>query len=145
MQRISFHDITTSRLRLRKLRMEDLDHYYNRIASSEAVTKYMLWKPHTSLDESAASIRKVLSRYETGESLRWAIARKDSDELIGIIDLLPRDVDSSVYSFAYMLAEDVWNQGYGTEALRAVIDFAFGSCNARLIVADHFAQNPASA
>ena len=144
MANFQVREITTPRLHLRKLQMEDLPHYYKRIASSETVTRYMLWKPHTALEESAASIRKVLSRYETGESFRWVIALKSSDELIGIIDLLPRDTDNRIWSFAYMLSEDFWNRGYCTEALKAVIDFAFQHWNAAQIRADHFADNPAS-
>ena len=96
------------------------------------------------MEESAASIRKTLAQYETGESLRWAIALADSDELIGIIDLLGFSAGTKSCSFAYMLAEEFWNRGYGTEAASAVFSFAFETLGIDTITADHFAGNPAS-
>ena len=144
MVHILIQELTTPRLHLRKLRMDDLPYYYSRLASSEVVTRYMLWNPHTSIDDSVASIQKVLRGYEAGTSCRWAIVLKDTGTLIGIIDLLPQDLEAGIYSFAYMLWEEIWNQGYGTEALQAVIDFAFQQCGAQNIEADHFTDNPAS-
>ena len=143
MEKFFIQDLTTPRLQLRKLQMDDLPQYYH-IASSQAVTKYMLWNPHTSMEESIASIQKVLKGYENGTCCRWGIVLKNTKRLIGIIDLLPRDTEKGIYSFAYMLAEEFWDQGFGTEALKAVIDFAFLKCGAAQIQADHFASNPAS-
>jgi ribosomal-protein-alanine N-acetyltransferase len=143
MEKFFIQDLTTPRLQLRKLQMDDLPQYYH-IASSQAVTKYMLWNPHTSMEESIASIQKVLEGYENGTCCRWGIVLNGSNTLIGIIDLLPWDSENGIFSFAYMLCEDFWNQGYGTEALTAVIHFAFLQCGAAQIQADHFAANPAS-
>ena len=136
--------LETARLRLRKLTIEDAPLFFTRLGGNKTVTQHMLWQPHKSLEESIASIQKVLSRYETGQSCRWAITLKESDEMIGIIDLLPRNGESGICSFAYMLSENHWNRGYGTESLQAVIDFAFAECGATVIEADHFADNPAS-
>lgn len=141
---LHFQELNTKRLWLRKLMPDDIPTFYESLGSSEAVTRYMLWKPHRSVEESVQSIQKAIRRYETGESFRWAIISKDNNELIGIIDLLPRDIPHGVCSFAYMLAEPFWNQGYGTEALSAVIDFAFRDWGAEMIQADHFAENGAS-
>ena len=138
-----FAELDTPRLRLRKLRRTDEADFF-RFAGSEAVTKYMLWKPHASLSESEASIAKTLVRYETGKCYRWGIARKETDTLIGIIDLLAFDEARNVCSFAYMLSEAYWGLGYGTEALNAVLDFAFREMKVRAVEADHFAENEAS-
>lgn len=43
-----------------------------------------------------------------------------------------------------MLGTDFWNRGYGTEAVKAVFDFAFRELGIESITADHMAQNPAS-
>ena len=139
----AFQELKTTRLLLRKLRREDLREY-NRLASSEAVTRYMLWKPHTDLSESAASIEKTLTRYETGKCYRWAITLQESDVFIGIIDLLGFDEERNICSFAYMIAEEFWGRGYGTEALKAVLEFAFRNMKVVAVEADHFDQNGAS-
>lgn len=140
----AFREIETSRLRLRKIRMTDLQNYYTRLGSSEAVTRYMLFQPHKSVEESKASIEKWLARYEAGNCYHWAIVLKDTDELIGVIDLLRFDEVANSASFAYMLAEDCWNRGYGTEAVRAVFDFGFREMELEFIEADHMEENGAS-
>lgn len=136
--------LMTKRLVLRKLTMEDVPCFFGRLGGNERVTEHMLWVPHRHISESAASIDKVLARYKTGCCYRWGITLCESNELIGIIDLLGFEEARSACSFAYMLGEDFWGQGYGTEAVQAVFDFAFDKMQIAVIEADHFAENPAS-
>lgn len=136
--------LQTNRLVLRKLTMEDVPSYYARIGSSEAVTKYMLFSAHRDIFESVASIQKALRRYEEGRCYRWGIALKSDNSLIGIIELLRFDEEAESCSFAYMLGEEYWGKGYGTEALRAAFDFAFHRMGIAEICADHMTENPAS-
>lgn len=144
MRYAKFQELETPRLTLRKLRMGDTQVFFDRLGGSAAVTEHMLWIPHKDLSESAASIRKVLARYETGRCYRWGIALRESDSLIGIIDLLSFDEVSDSCSFAYMLGQEFWGRGFGTEALTAVLEFAFTQLGIRSVIADHFAENPAS-
>ena len=144
MQYTPMHTLTTPRLTLRRLTMADTDAYFSRLGSSEAVTRYMLWQPHRSRAESAASIQKALTRYADGTGYRWAITLTGTDTLIGIIDLLRFCEETESCSFAYMLGEAFWNRGYGTEALKAVFSFAFEEMGVKTITADHFAENAAS-
>ena len=139
----TFEELKTARLHLRKLHREDVESY-NRFAGSEAVTKYMLWKPHKDVAESAASIEKTLRRCAEGKCYRWGIALRETDELIGIIDLLGFDEAENTCSFAYMIGEGYWGRGYATEALTAILDFAFQKMEIAAVKADHFAENLAS-
>lgn len=141
---LCFQELRTNRLLLRKIRPEDAPLFFSRLGGSEEVTAHMLWNPHTCVEESAASIQKALHRYETGEACRWVLELGSTGELIGIIDLLPRDRETGEATFAYMLGKDFWGKGYGTEALDAVISHAFRKCGAVRISADHFGANPAS-
>lgn len=143
MKYVEFEQLTTSHLRLRKLRRGDAADLF-RFGSDEAVCRYMLWEPHGAVEESAASIEKSLRGYETGKYYRWGIALAESDTLIGIISLHNFDEERSACSFAYMLAREHWGKGYGTEALEAVIRFAFERMDMERIEADHFSENPAS-
>lgn len=139
-----FQILSTERLLLRKFRTEDAAAYYARLGSSEAVTKHMLWAPHQNIGESEASIQKISCRYDSDTPYTWAIVLKETDGLIGRVDLLRLDAQTGTCSFAYMLGTDFWNQGYGTEALTAVLDFAFTQLEISAIDADHMADNPAS-
>ena len=144
MLNIHFRELETPRLVLRRLTMADLPLYYSRLASSPVVTEHMLWTPHTSLSESETSIQKAMARYESGLSCRWVIAPKSTGELIGIIDLMAVDTGSNICTFAYMLGENFWGHGFGTEAVKAVLNHAFSACGAAVVQVDHFAENGAS-
>ena len=139
-----FSPLETPRLRLRKLEMEDAPLFYTRLGGCRAVAAHMLWVPHESPEESQASIQRALSRYATGKFYRWAISRRENNAIIGIIDLLGFDEKAQTCSFAYMLGQEFWGRGYGTEALSAVLDFAFREMELEAVEADHFAENPAS-
>ena len=136
--------LETSRLILRKLTASDTQLYYERLGSSAAVTRYMLFEPHKDISESEASIQKALRRYEKGRCYRWCIAGKEDDALVGVIELLRFDEGDSSCSFAYMLGEDFWGMGYGTEALTAALDFAFRKMEVESVMADHICENGAS-
>ena len=139
-----FQELQTSRLRLRKLAPEDVPLYYARLGSSPKVTENMLWNPHQDISESVASIEKALRRYAEGRCYRWGITLRADGSLIGVIELLRFDEESSTCSFAYMLGEDFWGMGYGTEAVTAAFGFAFSRMGIHAVVADHFVENPAS-
>lgn len=136
--------LQSERLILRKVVREDTDAYYRNLGSSAAVARGMLWNPHRDISESVTSIEKTLRRYSEGNCWRWAVSLKGSSELIGIMELLRFDETESSRSFAYMLGEAYWGQGYGTELLRTAFRFAFDSLGIQVIRADHFADNPAS-
>lgn len=144
MEFVEIREIHTERLVLRRLRMGDVGAYYERLGSSEAVTRYMLFNAHRDISESVASIEKALRRYEAGKCYRWGIALRSDDSIIGVIELLKFDEAANTCSFAYMLGADFWGHGYGTEALRAALGFAFSELKVDAVEADHFAENAAS-
>ena len=139
-----FRELETQHLRLRALRREDAADYFSRLAGSEAVTRYMLFSPHRDISESVSSVEKTLRRYREGNCYRWCITERKNDRLIGVIDLLRLDPERDTCSFAYMLGQAYWGRGYGTEALKAVLDFAFEDLQVREVTADHMAENKAS-
>ena len=143
MKNATYQEMNTPQLRLRKVRREDAPQFF-RFAGSETVTKYMFWKPHATVNESLSSIEKTLSRYALGNCWRWGIALQETDELIGIIDLLGVDEATGSCTFAYMLAEEFWGRGYAAEALSAVLNFAFGQLKLETVWGEHFAPNGGS-
>lgn len=144
MRYVEFKELNTPRLTLRRLTPEDIPLYYQRLGSDPEVTKYMLFSPHADISESVASVEKALRRYREGKCYRFCIALRETDELIGVIEPLRFDETHSSCSFAYMLGRDFWGQGYGTEALTAVLDFLFRDMEMTLVQADHMGSNAAS-
>ena len=144
MKYVPFKILETPRLILRDIRMEDIQEYYERLFSDGDVCRYLLFDPHQDIGESYEQIQNILQQYEEGKFYRWGITEKGDDSLIGIIGLVRIDEEKDECSFAYLLARDYWGRGYGTEALREVIRFAFEELKLKRIVADHMAENPAS-
>ena len=144
MKYVPFRNLETDYLILRDIRMEDIQEYYERLFSDGDVCRYLLFDPHQDIGESYEQIQNILQQYEEGKFYRWGITEKGDDSLIGIIGLVRIEEEKDECSFAYLLARDYWNRGYGTEALKEVIRFAFEELELKRIVADHMAENPAS-
>ena len=141
---VPMKELETARLNLRRLRFEDLHDYYERITSDGDVTRYLILEPHQDIGETLEELQNTLECYEEGGCYRWGIALKEDDSLIGVFALVRFDKEAESCSFAYMLSEKFWGRGYGTEALRAGIDFAFEDLKVSKVEADHFAENEAS-
>lgn len=139
-----FAELQTKNLCLRKFRIDDVGHFYERVGGNEKVTRYMLFQPHKSQEETNKSIEKIMARYEDGCYYTWAIALRSDDSIIGRIDLLHFDEEESRCSFAYMIGDMFWGKGYGTEALQAVLKFAFEKMQMKEVVVDHMKENIAS-
>ena len=144
MRYADFRHLETERLILRDIRMEDIQEYYERLYGDGDVCRYLLFDPHQDIGESLQSIQEILEKYEEGNFYRWGITEKGDDSLIGVIGLVRIDEQANTCSFAYLLGCDYWNRGYGTEAVQAVIRFAFEELEMERIVADHMVANPAS-
>ena len=137
-------DLVTERLVLRRMCFDDLYNYYERICSDGNVTRYMKFEPHQDIGETLQRLEKTLAEYEAGGRYCWVITVKGEDELIGIFDLLALDESDNSCTFAYMLGESWWGNGYATEAMKAVFNFAFEELEVELIRGSHFSANAAS-
>ena len=139
-----FHPIETERLLLRQLQLGDVYEYYERLFGDGEVAQYMLFDPHQTIMESLESVQRKLKRYEEGPYYCWGVEVKEEGGLMGLVELVRLDEQANTCSFAYMLGCDYWNQGYGTEILKAVFRFAFEELEVERILADHMTKNVAS-
>lgn len=144
MKYAEFRPLETQRMILRKLQMEDIYEYYERLFGDADVSRYMMFSPHQDISESMESLQWKLKRYEEGNCYCWGVTLKEEDGLIGLIELLRFDEETDSCSFVYLLGCNYWGKGFATEALKAVIDFAFDDLQIQRIRADHMAKNPAS-
>ena len=137
-----FAELETSRLLLRRLGFEDLYEYYERITSDGDVTRYLSREPHQDIGETLAELEKTLAGYDEGGCYRWAVVWKADEGIIGLVEL--QDVEAESCSLFCMLGKPWWNQGYGTEAVEAVLRFALEELGVRKITAEHMAPNAAA-
>ena len=139
-----FHPIETEHLLLRKLELGDVYEYYERLMGDADVSRYMLFDPHQTIMESLEDMQQKLRRYEEEPFYCWGVELKEEAGLMGMVQLLRFDEQADSCSFVYLLGCNYWNQGYGTEILKAVFRFAFEELEVQRILADHMTKNIAS-
>lgn len=107
--------LKTERLILRDWKESDLEDYYT-FCSDPNVTI-----PDGYLPMTLDNCKKVLD-YMISAKSHYAIELKETGKVIGNIGL-SEDIlgNNNARNIGYVLAEEYWNNGYMTEALRAVI------------------------
>ena len=134
--------IVTERLRLRLFRLTDAPSV-QRLAGDYDVAKMTLTIPHPYPD--GVSERWIATHGEglrRGTLMELAITKHD-DTLLGAISLGIRR-DSHWGELGYWIGKPYWNQGYCTEAAKAVIQLGFDYLGLNRIQARHMTINPAS-
>lgn len=135
--------LTTDRLLLRPLRDEDaptLAELANdrRIAEGTLVMPF----PYTRL-HAEHFIQHEREGRTKGVFFACAIERRADSQLIGMIGLTLQ-ADHCRAEMGYWLGVPYWNQGYVTEAGRAMLDYGFGVLGLNRVFASHYTSNPAS-
>jgi RimJ/RimL family protein N-acetyltransferase len=80
--------------------------------------------------------------YEKAEMINWGIAL-DGGPLLGTIRLTLNPVDNHA-EMGYWVGKPFWNNGYCTEAARAVVAYGFDKLDLERVYANYMARNPAS-
>ena len=114
-------ELSTERLVLRKLAINDVNSIFNNWANDPEVTKYMTWKAHKSIEETKQILDIWLNEYKEPKTIRYGIVLKENNELIGAIDVV-HYIDNNP-EIGYCLSRKYWNQGYMTEACKALVDY----------------------
>jgi RimJ/RimL family protein N-acetyltransferase len=135
--------INTDRLSLRWITADDVDDFYA-IYSNPEVMRY--WSTPPLPDKSAASklISEIRSGFERQQLLKWGIALRVDDRLIGSVTLFHLEFEHHRAEIGYALGREFWGQGYMGETLTAVINYAFDVLEFHRIEADVDPRNAAS-
>jgi len=114
--------IETKRLLLRKPMMEDAAPIFKLYAQDQKVTRYLSFKPHQSIDDTKAFLKRCLNSWNNNTSFPWTIVRMKDKQLIGMIEIA--SIDQTGINLGYVLAQAYWGNGYMSEALRKIIVWA---------------------
>jgi ribosomal-protein-alanine N-acetyltransferase len=119
--------LETTRLILRHLELDDLERLYN-LYSDPEIRRYFPDGTLT-LEETREELEWFLNGHpEFPELGLWATIHKETNEFIGRCGLLPWTIDGRPeVEVAYLIAREYWGQGLGTEAARAIVDYAFNN------------------
>ena len=136
--------IETGRLRLRRFRPEDAPTAFANWTNSAEVCRHLQWAPHGTVQATHDVLERWIARYDNPACYHWCIALRGSDEAIGALEFVALSEHNRWAEAGYCLGRAWWGQGIMTEALRAVVDFAFTRTPLHRIEARHSVKNPAS-
>jgi len=136
--------IKTRRLFLRAFRLTDAP-VVQRLAGVFEIADTTLNIPHPYPEGAAAGwISSHPVDFKQQRAVHFAITRHKTAELIGAISLMNIEKEHRRAEMGYWICREHWNQGFATEAARAVVAYGFDSLNLRRIFASYFMRNPAS-
>jgi len=111
-------DIWTPRLHLRAFIPGDAAGIHG-YGSDPATAKYMVWPQHKGLADSEATLEYFLGNYMRGDDIPIALVRRSDGRILGCSGFqYPLRRTPWV---AWILRSDVWGQGYGHEAMKALL------------------------
>jgi len=137
----SFPTVQTERIILRKLKLEDAPSLFN-YYSNENVYRYLDWNGPETLERSYEVIHFWNEGYDKGWIIRFAIANKETDEVIGTIFL--SEFTGKRAEMGYELSEEYWHRGIMSEAVREVLSIGFNQLDLVRIQAIVTEENIAS-
>ncbi len=137
--------IETNRLMLRKFQSGDAVSMFENYCCDERVTKYLTWKPHSSISATKSVLELWIEEYKKDGYYQWAIALKEAPEVvIGSIAVVSQELTTRSAEIGYCLAEAYWGYGIMSEALAAAIKYLFLEGEFLRVFARHDTENEAS-
>ncbi|HEX3586365.1 MAG TPA: GNAT family N-acetyltransferase [Candidatus Angelobacter sp.] len=115
--------LETSSLLLREFIPQDADALAAVLGDPVAMQYYPAALDRKGVEEW---ISKNIGRYQRDGHGLWAMVLKDSGELIGDCGCILQEVEGANHvEVGYHVRRDLWGNGYGTEAARACMEYAF--------------------
>jgi len=127
-------------IKLCPMRKQDLQIYLKWLNNFEMVNYLM---PHTPISEQIedATLDKMVNA-DPADSVNLGIWLKEPEKLIGNLGLLRIDNRSRHAMLGIFIGEkDNWSKGYGTEAMRLVLEYGFKTLNLRKIWLAYMGHN----
>ncbi len=137
--------IETPRLLLRKPLLEDASGVFESYAADPEVTRFLTWRPHSSMADALSAMLSRLSCWENGSEFSWILTRRDdAATILGMVSAIPDERHRWRWSLGYVLARPQWGRGYMTEGVRAVITTLFAEPGVQRVSAAVDVENFAS-
>ena len=134
--------LVTERLVLSQVQMDDARDIYQ-YSQNPNVLRFTTGSPPRDISDTEDFVRGLLNKPQTSYS--WSIRITNRPAVIGIMEFVITESDSTVGAVDYGIAEEFWNLGYMTEAVTSVIDWAFQSIpSLERITSAAMTTNPAS-
>lgn len=125
--------IETPRLTLRDFTADDLGELSRQLADPEVMRYYP--EPLT-VEGSEKWLQGILRDYDANGFGMLAAHLRETGEYVGQVGIMRRVVSEQERHFlSYLICREFWGQGYGTEAVRALLSHGFRALGIRKIEA----------
>lgn len=134
--------LETRRLRLRPFTLKDAPQVHA-LAGDHRVSEMTVNVPHPYEDGMAeAWIASHHNLFTSRRAIIYSVIIRTTEEMIGAVSL--NQVTEKDGNLGYWIGFPYWGNGYCTEAVEALVDFAFKQFGLPLIYARHLRENVAS-
>ncbi len=116
--------LETSRLKLRAIFPTDAEAIFQ-LMSDPTVTKFHELEQFEDLQQAHDLISSFTQWFQNDQAVRWGILLKETSEFIGTCCFDTFDFDYQSVNLGYNLRSDHCGNGFATEAVNAIIDYAF--------------------
>ena len=137
--------LTTTRLRLRQWREEDLAPFAALNADPQVMEFFPKVLTRAESDAVAGRIRDHFARHGFGF---WAVEAPGAADFVGFVGLAVPSFEAHFtpcVEIGWRLAREHWGHGYATEAARALLRWAFDTLDLNRVQAEADTRNVASA
>ena len=134
--------LETRRMLLRRASTSHATEAFHRWTQDPEVTRFLVWRPHGSVDETRAFLGHCEAAWNDGSEFVWFFQEQETGKLMGSISARP---DDHGVELGYLTARDWWGRGFMTEAVEAVTAWWLGQENVHRVWATCDVENRASA
>jgi len=138
-----FPFLETERLSLRPMNEGDGKEMFF-LRSDEGVMKYIDRPRAQNIDDAIAFVKMISDNIAANNTIAWALTLKGDDTLIGNISLWRLEKEHYRGELGYVLHPNHHGKGIMSEALQAVVGYAFGPMGLHSIEANVNPENAAS-
>lgn len=136
--------LQTARLLLRPFAEGDTEAIYA-LQSNARVLRYWDSPPWTERARADAFISACRKMAEEGSGARFAIENRDDKAFVGWCSMFLWNPVYRSIGIGYCFDEPAWGKGYATEAVRAMLQWAYGALDLNRVEAELDTRNAASA
>ena len=114
--------ITTERLKIVPMSLDYLDELH-KLLSDRELTRFMVFNPKETVDETKAQIQESISQFEKERPAFSDFALLAGDEFIGDLALYFFENDPAVAEFSWVISPKHSKRGYGFEAAKGLMEY----------------------
>lgn len=138
-----FPILTTERLTLRQLSMDDRQNIFD-LRSDTEISKYLDREPGKTIEDALNFIKKINDNIKNNNSVYWVISLTSTKTFVGTICLYGFSNEKKSCEIGYELMTKFQGQGIMKEAVQVVIDYAFQTLKFKKILAFTHHENQRS-